>query len=175
MLMEGSLWFAFGWYWPRRSHGYVIYCIHIYFNEDITRFKVYWKSNPGFGIEPMPTALASSILTTGPQGRSPDMLHHWITQVKWSCSVMSDSLQSYGLEPTMLFHPWDFPGKSTGMGCHFLILDNPKRVSNDQPKWKCSTSMNCDTTARKGDQSKNGAVEEELAGRMLALLPFERV
>ena len=37
---------------------------------------------------------------------------------KWSRSVMSDSLQPHGLQPTRLFGPWDFPGKSTGVGCH---------------------------------------------------------
>ena len=41
---------------------------------------------------------------------------------KWkgSCSVMSDSLRPHGLQPTRLLHPRDFPGKSTGMGCHWL-------------------------------------------------------
>ena len=34
---------------------------------------------------------------------------------------MSDSLQPNGLWPTRLLHPWDFPGKSTGVGCHFLL------------------------------------------------------
>ena len=24
-------------------------------------------------------------------------------------------------QPTRLPHPWDFPGKSTGVGCHFLL------------------------------------------------------
>ena len=38
---------------------------------------------------------------------------------KWSPSVMSDSLWPH--EPTRLLHPWDFPGKSTWMGCHFLL------------------------------------------------------
>ena len=33
-----------------------------------------------------------------------------------SHSVMSDSLQ-----PTSIFCPWDFPGKNTGVGCHFLL------------------------------------------------------
>ena len=33
---------------------------------------------------------------------------------------MSDSLWSYGL-PTILLRPWDFPGKNTGVGCHFLL------------------------------------------------------
>ena len=27
---------------------------------------------------------------------------------KWSCSVVSDSLQPHGLEPISLLHPWDF-------------------------------------------------------------------
>ena len=37
------------------------------------------------------------------------------------CSVISDSLQPSGLEPTTLLCPWDFPGKNTGVGCHFLF------------------------------------------------------
>ena len=41
---------------------------------------------------------------------------------KWSCSVMSNSLRPHGLQPTRLLHPWDFPGKSTGVGCHCLLL-----------------------------------------------------
>ena len=40
---------------------------------------------------------------------------------KWSRSVMSDSLRPHGLQPTRLLHPWDFPGKSTGVGCHCLL------------------------------------------------------
>ena len=40
---------------------------------------------------------------------------------KWSCSVMSDSSRPHGLQPTRLLHPWVFPGKSTGMGCHCLL------------------------------------------------------
>ena len=35
---------------------------------------------------------------------------------KWSRSVVSDSSQPHGLQPTRLLHPWDFPGKSTGVG-----------------------------------------------------------
>ena len=36
-------------------------------------------------------------------------------------SVMSNSLQPHGLYPTRFFCPWDFPGKDTGVGCHFLL------------------------------------------------------
>ena len=39
---------------------------------------------------------------------------------KWSHSVVYNCLQPHGLQPTRLLHPWDFPGKSTGVGCHCL-------------------------------------------------------
>ena len=34
---------------------------------------------------------------------------------------MSDSSRPHGLQPTRLLRPWDFPGKSTGAGCHHLL------------------------------------------------------
>ena len=40
---------------------------------------------------------------------------------KWSRSVVSDSWRPHGLQPTRLLCPWDFPGKSTGVGCHCLL------------------------------------------------------
>ena len=40
---------------------------------------------------------------------------------KWSRSVQSDSWRPHGLQPTRLLRPWDFPGKSTGVGCHCLL------------------------------------------------------
>ena len=39
----------------------------------------------------------------------------------FSLSGVSDSLQPHGLWPTRLLPPWDSPGKSTGVGCHFLF------------------------------------------------------
>ena len=40
---------------------------------------------------------------------------------KSSRSVMSNSLRPYGLQATRLLRPWDFPGKSTGVGYHCLL------------------------------------------------------
>ena len=40
---------------------------------------------------------------------------------KWSRSVLPYSSRPHGLQPTRLLHPWDFPGKSTGVGCHCLL------------------------------------------------------
>ena len=42
---------------------------------------------------------------------------------KWSCSVVSDPQRPHGLQPSRLLCPWDFPGKSTGVGCHCLLWD----------------------------------------------------
>ena len=36
-------------------------------------------------------------------------------------SVVSDSVQPHRWQPTRLRHPWDSPGKNTGVGCHFLL------------------------------------------------------
>ena len=40
---------------------------------------------------------------------------------KWSHSVLSDPKRPHGLQPSRLLHPWDFPGKSTGVECHCLL------------------------------------------------------
>ena len=42
---------------------------------------------------------------------------------------MSDSSLPHGLQPTRLLHPWDFPGKSTGVGYHCLLCMKPVFVT----------------------------------------------
>ena len=43
---------------------------------------------------------------------------------KWSHSVVSDPQRPHGLQPSRLLRLWDFPGKSTGVGCHCLLWTN---------------------------------------------------
>ena len=38
------------------------------------------------------------------------------------CAQSCWTLQPHGLYPTMFLYPWDFLGKNTGVGCHFLIF-----------------------------------------------------
>ena len=38
-----------------------------------------------------------------------------------SCSVLSDSILHYELQPARLLCPWDSPGKNTGVDCHALL------------------------------------------------------
>ena len=43
---------------------------------------------------------------------------------------MSDSSLPHGLQPTRLLRPWDFPGKSTGVGCHCLLQLSNTQIDN---------------------------------------------
>ena len=36
-------------------------------------------------------------------------------------SVVSDSVRPHRRQPTRLSHPWDSPGKNTGVDCHCLL------------------------------------------------------
>ena len=42
---------------------------------------------------------------------------------------MSDCSRPHCMQPTRLLHPWDFPGKSTGVGCHCLL--HPSKTDSD--------------------------------------------
>ena len=56
----------------------------------------------------------------------------WSEKWKWGLLVVSDSLRPHGLKPSRLLHPQNFPGKSTGVGCHFLL---------QCMKWKVKVKM----------------------------------
>ena len=56
---------------------------------------------------------------SGPPFPSP---MHESEKWKWSRSVVLDPQGPHGLQPFRLLHPWDFPGTSTGMGYHCLLL-----------------------------------------------------
>ena len=51
---------------------------------------------------------------------------------------MSDSVRPYRQQPTRLHHPWDSPGKNTGVGCHFL-LQGMKVESESEVTQSCLT------------------------------------
>ena len=60
-------------------------------------------------------------------------------------SVVSNSVRPHRWQPTRLCHPWDSPGKSTGVGCHFF-LQCMKVKSESEVAKSCPTlsdSMDC--------------------------------
>ena len=51
---------------------------------------------------------------------------------------MSDSVQPRRWQPTRLPHPWDSPGKNTGVGCH-VLLQSMKVKSESEVAQSCPT------------------------------------
>ena len=58
---------------------------------------------------------------------------------------MSNSVQPQRRQPIRLLRPWDSPGKSTGVGCHFLLqcmkLESEREVAQSCPT--LSDPMDC--------------------------------
>ena len=44
---------------------------------------------------------------------------------------MSDPVWPHRWQPTRLPHPWDSPGKNTGVGCHFLLQCMKVKIESD--------------------------------------------
>ena len=53
--------------------------------------------------------------------QSPEILGQSYTAEPDNDSRIEQKLVPHGLQPTMLLHPWDSPGKSTGVGRHALL------------------------------------------------------
>ena len=54
-------------------------------------------------------------------------------------------MQTHRQQPTRLPHPWDSPGKNTGVGCHFLLQCMKVKIENEVAQ-SCPTlsdSMDC--------------------------------
>ena len=56
---------------------------------------------------------------------------------RFSCVRLCAS-QTHRWQPTRLPHPWDSPGKNTGVGCHFL-LQGMKVKSESEVAQSCPT------------------------------------
>ena len=81
-------------------------------------------------LQSCPT-LCSPIDGSPPGSPVPGILQCESEKWKWSRSVVSDSSHPHGLQPTRLLRPWDFPGKSTGVGCRSstcLLHDDPLNI-----------------------------------------------
>ena len=58
---------------------------------------------------------------------------------------MSDSVRTHRWQPTRLPHPWDSPGKNTGVGCHCLLqcMKVKSESKADQSCLTLSDLMDC--------------------------------
>ena len=108
-------------------------CLQIYFFVDIDLvFPKFSAAAAAKSLQSCPT-LCDPIDSSPPgspvpgilQARTPEWVaisfsNAWKWKVKVK-SVVSYSSQPHGLQPTGLLRPRDFPGKSTGVGCHCLL------------------------------------------------------
>ena len=89
-------------------------------HEWVAMFSSRRSSDPG--IEPTSRALAGGFLTTELPGKPQAILLVNSLFLKWKWSEVAQSYLAL-CDPmdTRLLHPWDFLGKSTGVGCLFLL------------------------------------------------------
>ena len=71
-----------------------------------------------------------------------------------SCSVLSDSSRSHGLQPARLLCPWNSPGKNTGVGCHSLLQGIlPTQGSNLGLLHSCKDSLPSELPGKPNQQN----------------------
>ena len=76
-------------------------------------------------------------------------------------SVVSDSVRPHGLQPTRFLHPWDSPGKNTGVGCHFLLqcmkVESESEVTQSCLESESEVTQSCLTLSDPMDCSLPGS------------------
>ena len=93
--------------------------------------------------------------------------HLILSEVTQSCPTLWDPMDC---RPTRLLRPWHFPGKSTGVGCHFLLqrifltqVSNPGllhcrqtlyRLSHQESPITCHKSNSTNTIQPNPNQTK---------------------
>ena len=88
--------------------------------EWVAMFSSRGSSDPG--IEPTSPALAGGFLTSELPGKLQAILLVNSLFLKWKWSEVPQSyLALCDPTDTRVLHPWDFLGKSTGVGCLFLL------------------------------------------------------
>ena len=87
----------FSIFWELGNHHW--YLISEHFQSFQKKLHTYWESHTPTTIFSQPLPCCCCCVT----------------------SVMSDSVRRHRRQPTRLPHPWDSPGKNTGVGCHSLL------------------------------------------------------
>ena len=91
-------------------------------------------------------------------------------------SHVSDSVQPHRRQPTRLLHPWDFPGKSTGVGCHCLLRNAGLSMFRcPLPSSAVSTTLTGDVVIKPRDKVWAGAkMPKDALGKWHTLVLLER-
>ena len=100
----------------------LMFSVHFLGNSENSKLLLILKSpNQAMDVILMFFHLTNSYQTTlvkKKEKRSKEVL---LVCVCVSCSAVPASLRPHRVLPTRLLHPWDFPGKNTGVGWCFLL------------------------------------------------------
>ena len=94
------------------------------------------------------------------------------THVGSVASVVSDSLQPYGLQPARLFCPWDSLDKNTGESCHALFQGIFPTQGSNQHLLHCRQILCCWAIGKPLIPQSPHAKTQALCHLSLALPPF---
>ena len=72
-------------------------------------------------------------MTTLPEMKVSSILFPLLLLSCFSC--VSDSVRPHRGQPSRLPHPWDSPGKNTGVGCHFLLQCMKVKRESEVAQW----------------------------------------
>ena len=140
----------FTWY----GLGSLVWLVCSGFHHQVTENTYYIDAAAAKSLQSCPT-LCNPIDGSPPGSPVPGILQartpEWVAisfsnAWKWKMKVKLFSrvwlCRPHGLQPTRVVHTWDFPGKSTGVGCHCLLLSHfscvrPVRPYRQQPTRLC--------------------------------------
>ena len=89
------------------------------------------------------------------------------SETKRSLSVVSDSWRPHGLKPTRLLRPWDSPGKSAGVGCHYVTANDRQTLGAEGLTTTTSRNKSCQKMVRLEEDLRQ---ECRLANAVIAAL-----
>ena len=109
-------------------------------------------------LKPCPT-LCDPIDGSPPGSSVPGILQARI--LEWvAISFFNPCMGPHRWQPTRLLHPWDSPGKNTGVGCHFLLQFMKEKSESEVAQW-CLTLCN-PTDCSMLDSSVHGILQAKI-------------
>ena len=116
---------AAAWRWRRMTCQTVLFpgpflhkCRFLQFSGPALFHPVSW---PIQGRDNFSTHKSTESFCRHSQVTVPEMSPRYPQMKSFSVAQLSNSMQPHGLYPSRLLYPWDFLGKNTGVGRHFLL------------------------------------------------------
>ena len=99
--------------------------------DSVIKYEGTWRSLEASLSAPRAQGLLHSLLVTNVWNSvTCNWCSVWVCVCAHAHLVVSDSVRPHRPQPTRPLHPWDSPGKNTGVGCHFLLQKELQKERN---------------------------------------------